>query len=88
MRAAAMVSGGLAALDPPPDCIVLDLKMPDGQGEAILRKVRANGLPIRVVVVTTGVSDPARLAEVAGLHPDAMIQRLSGNWFSPRRGGG
>jgi DNA-binding response OmpR family regulator len=40
-RMAATVAGGLAALDPPPDCVVLDLNLPDGDGEAILRTIRA-----------------------------------------------
>jgi two-component system KDP operon response regulator KdpE len=46
---AASIAEGLALLDPPPDCIILDLMLPDGDGETVLRKVRAEGLPIRVV---------------------------------------
>jgi two-component system OmpR family response regulator len=72
---AATVAEGLEALDPPPDCVVLDLKLPDGDGEAILRKIRAVGLPTRVVVVTAGVSDPDRWAEVARLRPEAVLQK-------------
>src|SRR3954469_14868515 len=69
---AATVCEGLAALDPAPDCIVLDLVLPDGGGEAILRKVRAENLPSRIAV-STGTSDPERLAVVRGLNPDILL---------------
>jgi DNA-binding response OmpR family regulator len=71
---AATVAEGLDQLDPPPDCIVLDLELPDGAGETILRKVRMEGLPIRVVV-NTGMPDPARLSEVGYMRPDAVLQK-------------
>ena len=35
------VAEGLAQLDPPPDVIVLDLMLPDGDGEEVLREVRS-----------------------------------------------
>jgi DNA-binding response OmpR family regulator len=71
---AATVAEGLAQLDPPPDCIVLDLELPDGPGETILRKVRLERLPIRVVV-NTGMPDSARLSEVGSMRPDAVLQK-------------
>src|SRR4051794_19552237 len=71
---AATLAEGLAQLDPPPDCIVLDLELPDGPGEAILRKVRRERLPIRVVV-SSGMSDSGRLREVADMQPDAVLQK-------------
>jgi DNA-binding response OmpR family regulator len=71
---AATVAEGLDQLDPPPDCIVLDLELPDGAGETILRKVRMEGLPIRVVV-STGMPDSARLSEVGYMRPDAVLQK-------------
>lgn len=49
---ASTVAEGLRALDPPPDCLVLNLVLPDGDGERILREVRARGLPTRVAVCT------------------------------------
>jgi DNA-binding response OmpR family regulator len=70
---AATLEEGLACLDPPPDCLVLDLNLPDGQGEAILQQIREDGLPTRVVAVTTGVSDPSRWADVTLYRPDVMI---------------
>jgi DNA-binding response OmpR family regulator len=71
---AATVAEGLAQLDPPPDCIVLDLELPDGPGEAILRKVRMERLPIRVVV-NTGMPKSGRLSEVSYMRPDAVLQK-------------
>jgi CheY-like chemotaxis protein len=71
---ATTVAEGLAQLDPPPDCIVLDLELPDGPGESILRKVRVERLPVRVVV-NTGMPDSARLSEVSYMRPDAVLQK-------------
>jgi len=70
---AATVDEGLACLDPAPDCIVLDLVLPDGGGEAILRKVRADSIPTRMVAVATGTNDPNRLAVVRNLEPDILL---------------
>src|SRR4051794_3761034 len=39
---ASTVAAGLAGLVPSPHCVILDLMLPDGGGEAILREVRAN----------------------------------------------
>src|SRR3982751_3177623 len=58
----------------PPDCIVLDLELPDGPGETILRKVRLERLPIRVVV-NTGMPESGRLSEVSYMRPDAVLQK-------------
>lgn len=69
---AATVAEGLAQLDPPPDCLLLDLNLPDGHGEVILRKVRVEQFPTRVVV-STGLNDPARLSEVSYMRPDAVL---------------
>jgi CheY-like chemotaxis protein len=61
-------------LDPPFDCVLLDLTLPDGDGEAVLRKVRMERLPTRVVV-TTATCDPARLREVSYCQPNAVLQK-------------
>jgi DNA-binding response OmpR family regulator len=58
------------------DCIMLDLMLPDGEGEVILRKVRTEGSPTRVVVVTA-ICDPARLREVSYCRPDAVLYKPS-----------
>ena len=33
-----------------PDCLVLDMDLPDGRGETVLRAIRDGHLPIRVAV--------------------------------------
>jgi len=73
VSSAATMAGGLDLLHSSPDCIVLDLLLPDGDGETILRKVRTDNLPARVVAVTTGVDDPSRLAAVRELNPDVLL---------------
>ena len=46
--------------------------LPDG--EEVLRKVRDEGLPTRVVV-HTGTDDPVRLALAKGMDADAMFRK-------------
>jgi len=71
---ASNVAEGMAQLEPPPDCVILDLMLPDAGGEVILRKIRDDRLPTRVAVCT-GTHDPARLKEVAELAPDALLRK-------------
>ena len=68
------VEEGLAQLVPPPDCVLLDLELPDGPGEDILRKVRQDHLQTRVVV-NTGMNDAARMGAVSDLKPEAVLQK-------------
>jgi DNA-binding response OmpR family regulator len=68
------VAEGMAKLDTPPHCILLDLTLPDGEGEAILRKVREGNLPSKVAVCT-GTDDPVRLAMVKGMRPEALFRK-------------
>jgi DNA-binding response OmpR family regulator len=70
----ATVTEALRLLDPPPDCVLLDLMLPDGEGEAVLRAVRNRNLPTRVVV-TTGSSDPDRLRDLDRMGPDAVLNK-------------
>jgi CheY-like chemotaxis protein len=55
-----------------PDCMVLDLQMPDGDGVDVLRRVRTAGLATRVAVCT-GTSDEARLQNVRALGPEGVL---------------
>lgn len=68
------VEGGIALLAEEPDCLILDLCLPDGRGEAILRKVREEGRHCRVVVCTVICSEE-QLATIRSLSPDAVFNK-------------
>jgi DNA-binding NtrC family response regulator len=67
---------GLACLarEPRPNCVLLDLDLPDGRGEAVLEFVRRDRLPIRVAVCT-GSGDRQRWWDVEQFHPEAVMQK-------------
>ena len=69
------VAEGLAALDSPHDCALVDLNLPDGQGEAIVRKVKAAQLPTCVTVICTATADEARIKAVEALGPQALLRK-------------
>jgi DNA-binding response OmpR family regulator len=71
---ATTVADGLRALAQPPDWIILDLWLPDGDGETILRKVRDCRLPTRVAVVS-GALDSAREAQLEPFKPDVVMPK-------------
>lgn len=73
---AASVSEAMALLDHglEADMLVLDLMLPDGSGEQILRRVREAKLKT-LVVVCSATHDPARMREIAGLAPDAVLPK-------------
>lgn len=75
VRATGTVADGLAGLAPPPESVILDLNLPDGCGEAVLRAIRERGLPVKVVAVVTGMTDTMRLAEVATYRPSLTIMK-------------
>ncbi|CAN5888031.1 hypothetical protein BH23PLA1_BH23PLA1_04580 [soil metagenome] len=57
-----------------PECLILDLMLPDGDGETVLRRVRENHLQTRVVV-TSGTGDLSRLESVRKLGADAILRK-------------
>src|SRR5690349_2110533 len=69
---ASTLAQALAMLESRPDCVVVDLVLPDGDGEAVLRKVREGNLggSAPVLAVLTVETDANRLGDVAKLHPD------------------
>lgn len=74
VRTAATIAEGLAQLDPEPDCVLLDLMLPDGDGETVLRRVR-EAHPRTRVAVATATGDEARLEVVRRLGPDALLRK-------------
>jgi CheY-like chemotaxis protein len=56
------------------DCVILDLSLPDGDGEAVLQQIRSRQLDVRVAV-TTAEEDPERLRKVAALKPDLFLRK-------------
>lgn len=53
-------------------CLLLDLRLGDGNGIDLLRRIRTERLPIRVAVMT-GSADQNMLAQVEALRPDALF---------------
>ena len=56
----------MRSLTPPPQWIVLDLMLPDGNGVSVIRKVKADHIPTRVCVVTGCAPDQLAEARRAG----------------------
>ena len=74
---AATAHGALAEIDRTrPDILLLDLQMPGGSGMEVLRRVRATGIPLRVVLLTAAIEDSA-LIEAKSLKVDGMVLKNS-----------
>src|SRR4051812_25539330 len=74
VQLAGSVVEALEMLQPAPDFLILDLRLPDGSGEEVLRRVREDGLKTRVAV-TTGSDDSQELRLVHELRPEAVIEK-------------
>jgi DNA-binding response OmpR family regulator len=72
-RSTGTVAEALDCLSPIPDCVILDLNLPDGPGEAVLHTIQERELPVRIVAVVTATSEPFRLRSVASYRPDLTI---------------
>lgn len=72
---AANLAQALSMLEAGPDCVVLDLVLPDGGGDEILREFRGSerGDSSPMVAVVTVETDANRLGEVAKLRPDVLL---------------
>jgi DNA-binding NarL/FixJ family response regulator len=75
VQAVGTVAEGLAAIEPPPECAIVDLHLPDGQGEDIVRKVKEAHLPTCVTVICTGSEDDARIRAAEALRPNALLRK-------------
>jgi DNA-binding NtrC family response regulator len=76
VRLAATAAEGLEWINQghEPCCLVIDLALPDGRGEAVVELTRAKGLRT-YIAVCTGVDDEARLRDVLALKPDAILTK-------------
>jgi two-component system, OmpR family, response regulator len=68
------IAEALKRLTNPPQFVVLDLMLPDGDGAVVLRKIREQQLATRVMIITA-VSDPQRLRAIRDMHPDLLLQK-------------
>ena len=71
---AATVAEGLATLDDAHRCVILDLNLPDGGGEAVLREVRRRASRTMVAVCSATI-DPRLIATVQGLRPELLLSK-------------
>ena len=67
----ATVAEGHALLDSTA-FLFLDLRLSDGDGIALLRRIREEELPVRVAVIT-GSANEQMLSDVRQFHPDALF---------------
>jgi two-component system phosphate regulon response regulator PhoB len=58
-----------------PDCLLLDLMLPDAAGGVVLRKVRANKLNIRVAIMTAAGETSPILKGARIYSPDAIFHK-------------
>jgi DNA-binding response OmpR family regulator len=76
---ATTVAEALDSLADDLDAVILDLMLPDGPGETVLRRIRdrADPEPPRrmPIAVTTGVSDAQRIADVERLGATALLRK-------------
>lgn len=69
---ASNLSEAIKLLDTHPECVLLDLMLPDGTGGAILEFIRSRQLPIRVAF-TTGAADWRQFVSGVEFRPDAIF---------------
>ena len=65
---------GAAKLTPAVRWLILDLRLPDGDGAALLGYIRSHEWPVHVAVVT-GADDGRLLSDAVLLRPDALFTK-------------
>src|SRR4051812_10059467 len=58
-----------------PQCVLLDLMLPDAWGALILRKIRAERLPIRVAVISAAGGASPAMKQALSYTPDAVFSK-------------
>lgn len=74
VAAAPDIAAALALLQSSPGYLVVDLELPDGDGEVVIRAALETDVS-PCVVVCTGVVDPERLCAVRALGPRAVLSK-------------
>jgi DNA-binding NtrC family response regulator len=73
VRCASGVAEAIGELSNPPDCLIVDMRLPDGDGEAVLEAIRSRGITTCAIVVS-GDSDPERVNAIQErYHPAAVL---------------
>jgi CheY-like chemotaxis protein len=58
-----------------PQCVLLDLMLPDASGALVLRKIRLERLPIKVAVITAVGKNSPTLRAALGYDPDIVFEK-------------
>jgi len=74
VTAVGTLADGLRELHDAPEAVVLDLSLPDGDGETLLEEIRGQHLHT-CVAVTTGFDDADRIQRLKQLEPDAILSK-------------
>ena len=69
---AGTVAEAMGLLRPDLRCVILDLNLPDGRGESVLKTLRAT-CPKTRVAVCSGMTDPDRLSLVHSYAPEMLL---------------
>ena len=71
---AGSVAEALGRLDPAPECILLDMDLPDGGGEEVLMEV-LRGYPRTRVFVCSGTEVPRQVALLGRMSPAMVVRK-------------
>jgi DNA-binding response OmpR family regulator len=73
---AATVTEALAKLDEfNPECVLLDLELPDGTGVEVLKTIREKQRPVKVAVISALDGAKPLFETVTRLEPDVVFQK-------------
>src|SRR3954452_8967590 len=72
--AAPDLASGIDLLKENPCCVILDLNLPDGKGEVLLREIRDERSDCRVVICTA-ITDEARLDHLKFFGPNRIVEK-------------
>jgi DNA-binding response OmpR family regulator len=71
---ASTLGEAMRKIDSSIDAVILDLMLPDGDGDHLLAHIRKSKLPVRVLV-TTAVSDGVRMDQLKALRPERVFKK-------------